>query len=210
MEVRTDSRDWAVANAYRMRHYRGAKATVPGGHEIAIDANEYIDVQPPGSEYDGVVDKIHDFLKHPKVGAAYVWRRRPGTGSTSSQISAADMTSRLVELHYIRPVSFSELKDTAVTANLFGYVEAGVVDAEGGRTTQTCVGWQKDGLYEVRPDIAQKWFLDPGRYHMRLIAEIPEQVNNDFEEAGVGTAKMERKDPATQAQEVLRDQRRGK
>lgn len=203
MEVRTDSRDWAIANTYRMRHYKGAKATVPGGHEIAVNADDFIDVQPPGSEYDGVVDKIQRFLKHPKPGCAYVWRRRPGS-------PRGDMTERLVELHYIRPVLFHELKDEAITANLFGYVEAGIPDANGDRKTQTCVGWQKDGLYEVRADVAQKWFVDPGRYHMRLIAEIPDQVNNDFEESGLGTAVMERKDPATQAQEIARDQRRGR
>ena len=199
MEIRTDSRDWAVAQAWRMRHYKGAKATVPGGHEIAIDEDDYLDVQPPGAEYDGVVDKIHDFLKHPKPGCAYVWRAR-----------ADDSTYRLMELHYIRPVLFSELKDNAVTIHLFGYQEAGIPDANGVRTTQTCVGWRKAGLYEVRPDKSKEWFIDPGKYHLRLIAEIPDKLYDEFEEAGVGTATVERKDPATQAQEVMRDQRRGR
>ena len=197
VEVRAESRDWAIQNAWRMRHYKGATATVPGGHDIAIDEDEYLDVQPPGAEYDGVVDRIVEYLKHPKPGCVYIWRPR-----------AEDSTHRLAELHYIRPVLYSELKEEGATASLFGYNEAGVPDAEGHRTTQTYVGWKKAGLYEVRPDKSKEWFIDPGRYHLKQIARIPDEVADRFEEERLGTARMERKDPATQAQEVARDARR--
>ena len=197
VEVRTESRDWALSNAWRMRHYRGAKATVPGGHEIAINAEEYLDVQPPGAEYDGVVDKIHLYLKHPKPGCAYVWRARQ-----------EDATYRLIELHFIRPVAYSELKESGATTSLFGYTEAGIPDAEGNRTVGTFVGWRKAALYEVRPDKTREWFIDPGRYHLRLIMDIPEETAARFEDEGIGTATMERKDPRSQAQEVALEERR--
>ena len=198
MEIRTESLDWAIANRYRMRHYKGARATVPGGHEVAID-DDFVDVAPPGAEYDGVIDRIRDFLKHPKAGCMYIWRPRMD-----------ESTFRLIELHYIRPVLFSELTDRAATVGLNGYQESGIPDAEGHRTVQTYAGWRKAGLYEVRPDKSKEWFIDPGRYHLRLIRDMPDQVEDQFAEEGVGTAVLTQKDRRTQAEEVALEQRRGK
>jgi hypothetical protein len=199
VEINTNSRDWAIQQAWRMRHYKGASATVPGGHEIAIDEREYLDIQPPGADYDGVVDRIAEFLKHPKPGCAYLWRAR-----------LDESTTRLKELHFIRPVLHSELKEAAATVHLYGYNESGIPDAEGHRTVQTYVGWRKAGLYEVRPDKAKEWFIDPGKYHLRLIMKIPEEIAGRFEDEGIGTATMERKDPRSQAQEAALDQRKGR
>lgn len=201
-EIRTGSRDWVMANAWRMRGYRGPTTTVPGGHKVEArdEYGEFVGLRPPGADLDGIVDKIKDFLKHPSPKCAYVWRDRK-----------AHDTERMVELQMIRAVKWSELKPNSATLSLYAFQEVGVPDAATGhRTTETYVGWKKSALYEVTPEWTYEWFIHPGRYHQSLVTELPESINNEFQEAGIGTAKMEAIDPRTQAQEVARDARRGK
>jgi hypothetical protein len=182
-------------NAWKMLRYKGARATVPGGHQIAIE-EDYIDVQPPGADLDGVIDQIQKWLKHPAPGCAYVWRSRQ-----------ADDTIRMVALHWIRPVKYSELKEGTPSVSMFG-IEQSVPDQDGHFHTETLIGWKKACLYEVRPDKTKEWFVDPGRYHLKLVTDMPDRVAQEFEEARIGTAKLEAKDPASQAQEIERDVRR--
>jgi hypothetical protein len=200
-EVNTGSRDWAMSNAWKMRHYKGPTATVPGGHKIAAEDEygSFIGLQPPGADLDGVIDRPTDFLKHPKPDCAYIFRSRQD-----------DDTIRLVELQDIRPVRWDELKPRAATLSLHAFQESGVPDEKGERRVMTCVGWRKMAMYEVTPENTYKWFVHPGRYHQSLVTDIPESINEQFQEAGYGTAKLEVKNQRTQAQEVEADRRGGR
>jgi hypothetical protein len=191
-KVNAGSADWRIANRWRMQNYHGPKATGPGGMEI--EASAYVDVQPPGSDDLGILDRPQDFIKHPKPGCTYVWRSRQD-----------DDTIRMVELHMMKPVLWSELVPETATISLYSFQESGIPDDQGNRHMRTYVGWRKFALFEVGPELSYKWFQQPADYHMHLVTKLPEQAAANLEPFGTATLKAGEK--RTAQEEALRDQR---
>lgn len=138
----------ALVRDHAQRMTRGPKIPMPQGQRVS--AEPYIGVKYPGEDATLMLGNPGLFLKEPKVGYVYLWKVRDDR-----------RTAALLRAKHIRPVEMHELDEDNPMAEV---VELKTASGD-------FVLWESHALFEMRPEIVKRYYIDYERYAVGRLAD---------------------------------------
>ena len=161
-EIRMHDPNWRAMQKYKMKNFKGPKATLAYG--VEIDATPYMGIKPPGADRSFVMHSPRELLRSPKPGHEYIWRLRTD-----------QMTYGLVETQQIRPVTMDEInREDPRSARIFPM--PGPKDTDG-KVLYSYATMGMMGLFEAPPEFVYENYRLPEDWSMAKLINASDNFN---------------------------------
>ena len=149
--------------------------TLPTGLKIVAEdvlGKNFRGIRPPGSDKAYALHSADKYLRDPKPGCTYVWRKRND-----------EVTFGLVESGRLRPVRISRVRrEVKGTQAIYAY--AGPPEKSDDPESGQYAAFGTMALFEASPEATQEWYKDPALYDLSRLVTHKESIEAGIREAG--------------------------